>query len=302
MKNLVFFLFLIITLSIQAQTSIYHPFPDTNAIWNEQYNMGLSCTYSENYSYIIGRDTIIGTNNYHQLIIPYVLRSGDTTCTIVHYDGYVGCYRHNVVSKKVFYVSKNDTIEHLLYDFSLQVGGITPGFSMWGCTVSPDYITAIDSIFIGTDYRKMWIVGTPPYNNSIIEGIGYSTGLLYGCIGYLDSPFSQLTCFQQNNLTLYPDSNSNCGIINLIESNSRKETPIEIYPNPFCSEAIFKILDINFLDSKLKIFDQNGKLIKQLIITSQSTAIILDNIPKGLYFYQLNNKKNQIMSGKFVIK
>jgi len=264
MKNFVFILLFLVAVSAQSQTSIYHPFPDSNAVWNGQFNMGLLCSYGENYSYIIGGDTIIEINNYHKLFIPYVMRYGDTLCALIHTTGYVGCYRNDHINKKVFYINPNDSVENLLYDFSLQVGGVTPAFSRWGCIVLSDTITTIDSAFIGTNYRKVWVVGTPPFTYSIIEGIGYSSGLLDGCGGYLDGPSSQLECFQQNDITLFPDSSSSCSIITIVaEEYTKEKLNFKIYPNPTTGGITVELTLPNTTPAELRAYGSYGSLQSQ---------------------------------------
>src|SRR5271155_3924466 len=64
-----FALFLFLTTLTKAQTSVYHPFPDSNAYWNEHNawsNDGMHFNTNE-YSIFINGDTIIEGNTYHKL-------------------------------------------------------------------------------------------------------------------------------------------------------------------------------------------------------------------------------------------
>ena len=56
-------------LGARGQTNVYHPFPDSNAVWNVQFSAGLLCVYGEQYSYVIAGDTIIGSFLYHKLML-----------------------------------------------------------------------------------------------------------------------------------------------------------------------------------------------------------------------------------------
>lgn len=81
-----------------GQTDIYHPFPDSNAVWVGHYWPGLVfCT--ERFAYTIAGDTVIGNVPYHALSIPAVNSSGE--CTVHHTAGYSGCYRQDVSARKV---------------------------------------------------------------------------------------------------------------------------------------------------------------------------------------------------------
>ena len=74
MKNLIFLFSLLITTYSFGQTSIYHPFPDSNSGWNYSYYQYM-CMFGdarEEYSIIIAGDTTINSQTYHKLSIPYV--------------------------------------------------------------------------------------------------------------------------------------------------------------------------------------------------------------------------------------
>lgn len=69
---------------------------------------------------------------------------------------------------------------------------------------------------------------------------------------------------------------------------------LTISPNP--SNGIFNISNTNLIQlSKIKIFDTNAKLIKELAILENQTNIALDltNLSKGLYFVELSNDNDK---------
>ena len=69
---------------------------------------------------------------------------------------------------------------------------------------------------------------------------------------------------------------------------------LTISPNP--SNGIFNISNTNLIQlSKIKIFDTNAKLIKELTILENQTNIALDltNLSKGLYFVELSNDNDK---------
>ncbi len=59
-----------------GQTNVYHPFPDSNAVWNVY--TGQSCgwvfdMFEVKYSYVLTEDTVINDTVYHKLDIQVVL-------------------------------------------------------------------------------------------------------------------------------------------------------------------------------------------------------------------------------------
>ena len=69
---------------------------------------------------------------------------------------------------------------------------------------------------------------------------------------------------------------------------------LTISPNP--SNGIFNISNTNLIQlSKIKIFDTNAKLIKEIAILENQTNISLDltNLSKGLYFVELSNDNDK---------
>ena len=62
MKQTLIILLTLLILQVNAQTSVYHPFPDSNAIWNCSYLIDClqGCNYEYgNFSLIIDGDTLI---------------------------------------------------------------------------------------------------------------------------------------------------------------------------------------------------------------------------------------------------
>src|SRR5439155_16874185 len=128
----------------------------------------------ENYSINNQVDTIISGKTYHKLFTTYNLSFITGFCD-GNGVGYKGATRQDINNRKVFFISPADITEQLLYDFNLQVGDTIKGY-LNRFTFMPDTIQSIDSILVGTSFRKTWKL--PCYNINIIEGIGSTYGLL----------------------------------------------------------------------------------------------------------------------------
>src|SRR3990172_765971 len=58
----------------KAQANVYHPFPDSNAVWNIHYYLNCISTGSaeEYYSIKTDGDTLLQNQAFHKLFISYV--------------------------------------------------------------------------------------------------------------------------------------------------------------------------------------------------------------------------------------
>jgi hypothetical protein len=305
MKKPVLIILLLASLTSKSQTSVYHPFPDSNAVWN--FNYDLYCFLDgnstiENYSIALSGDTVINSQAYHKLNTPFVKTVTTSTCGTGTSTGYKGAVRHDMTNKKVFYISPTDTVEQLLYDFNLQTGDTIMGF-LKSFSFPSDTVESIDSVLVGIDYRKRWKVNSF-YPFYIIEGIGSTYGLVELYPGVTDLPYYSLICFQQNGQTLYPDTTTSCEVILDIKNIPENKLSVSVSPNPFHNSATF-ILNSELVteNAELRIFNAFGESVQQIKING-SAIIHRNSLADGIYFYQLfNEKKDEIFAnGKFVIE
>lgn len=282
MKQLLFFFLAIVSIIVNGQTRIYYSFPDSNAVWNMNFYRHCIVPWGiieQNYSVTFGGDTVINSQTYHKLTIPYAQTNLVGECNGIGI-GYQGSIRQDVALKKVFYVKPNETSEQLLYDFTMQVGDTVRGY-IETFTYTPDIVQSIDSVLVGSNYRKRWSIN-PCYNIYFIEGIGSTYGLFElspGCV--TDFPDYTLTCFQQNGLTLYPDTTSSCQLITSVNSINTVSDQVKVFPNP--SNGSFTIdLDKSIKFKEIQLTSLPGNIILQKLVKNQTT-ITIDHLPNGLY-------------------
>jgi hypothetical protein len=294
-----------------SQTNIYHQFPDSNATWNIHTFQwcGLGFDHWEHfYSYTIGNDTVINTNIYHKLIVPIEVITSAGQCTTsgtwTSPGYYAGAFREDTSAKKIFFMLPFENTEQLLYDFTIQVGDTILGYFEHMC--DPGTVIAIDSVLIGSDYRKRWITYEDMYDTlSIIEGNGNSSGLLELQCLHLDADEFVLTCFSQDGITLYPDANSSCDIIDHTNQNRISETLCRITPNPFAVSARLEIKDRKNGNENytLSIFNTLGAVVrKKDFQKGESLEIEKGELIEALYFYFVSTENKMLGSGKFVIE
>lgn len=294
MKNHLLILFSLLGFFANAQTSIYHPFPDSAAQWNIQWNQGL-CLGNDNYSITVSGDTIINLQTYHKLFTPFI-QITNSSCTSGVLAGYRGAIRQDTIARKVFYIPPTNLSEQLLYDFTMQVGDTVAGF-IETFAGSPDTVVSIDSVLVGTTYRKRWEINSW-YNIYFIEGIGSTYGLLERSLGYAtDQPFITITCFQQNSQALYPNTSGNCPLIDGIVSEEISSDQLIVFPNPIID--IFNISVTSNETMELTLYDFTSRvLLHQEFV--HAVSLNMEQLAAGIYFYEVKNKNAVICNGKVV--
>jgi type IX secretion system substrate protein len=299
MKKILLLAATLITMTAKSQTSVYHPFPDSSALWNFQTSQmicNFGGTIDSYYSITISGDTLISGQVYHKLSTPFVQSIITGNCTPYIFSGYDGAIRQDTASRKVFFVPPSNNVEQLLYDFNLQIGDTVKGF-IESFAFPPDTVQSIDSVLVGSDYRKRWNINAC-YNIQLIEGIGSTFGLIQlspGCI--TDASDFTLTCFSQNGMTLYPDTTTNCVLITDVKNIYPEKYFQIVSPNPFTNELTVTT-NSNEL-SQIILYDiASQKLLQQKF--TNSISINTAQLSKGIYMYEVRNKNGVIKKGKVV--
>lgn len=264
-----------------GQTNTYHPFPDSNAVWIGHHWPGLiNC--GENYAYFISGDSLIGGQTYHTLTVPYVNAYG--SCMVHHAPGPAGCFRQDLNARKVYWIPPGATDEALLYDFDLHVGDTIPGFDRLGCSQPASVVTQLDSVLVGTTYRKRWYCGEYPSTNVLIEGMGFLSGVLEGCAtGMPDGPFNVLDCFSQDGVTLYSNGSGTCDLQTALPEWADRTIHTTISPDPFFDRTTISF-DRDLVNATLVVFNSVGRSVKKVEHVSGDHLVLQrDGLPTGCY-------------------
>ena len=84
-------------------------------------------------------------------------------------------------------------------------------------------------------------------------------------------------------------------------SENTIENKINIFPNPFSSQATF-YTDRYFNDVTLTVYNSYGQIAKQINnISGHAMVLFRDNLPSGLYFLRLSQADKIIATGKLII-
>ncbi|MFM6994554.1 MAG: T9SS type A sorting domain-containing protein [Sediminibacterium sp.] len=288
MKNLYLFLFL--TFVVQWGHAQYKPLPMQNAEWINYGGIALlscpTCTFV-NYKYYTDGDTIINSMIYTKIR----KLEGPNLNDVSLFPTYTGAIRQDTLHQKVYVVLTDSTTEHILYDFSLQVGDTNNSVlhslvsNCLGFNTETLYL--IDTIQVnGNDHRVFHFQGSCAGNGvSYIEGIGSDFGLLFANL--MDIQESHLACLKINNQTYYPNETAYCQFsVEGIDELNRKPV-FEISPNPASN-----VLDISLVENAAnlegKLRDNQGKVLKLLLLNSGQNNLDINELESGIYFIEVN--------------
>jgi len=264
-----------------AQTSTYFPFPVDSATWSVEYwdvtpPFGYDCWNTWHYG--INGDTMIGSNTYHKIyqtnvqynvLIDTIYNSSNAV--------YVSAFREDSM-KRIWAIGSWDTIERLLYDFSVNVGDTVYVDYFWQSAV----VDSIDSVLINNSYRKTILLHDQNWStHEWIEGIGSMDGLLSW---QMVSSFSErLICHSQHD-QLYYSVYTYCHCDhNLNGVAEQEEEHLNIYPSP--SNGGFEVDNVVGA-MRLEMFDASGRLVKQQEIADH-LYVDCAQLPDGIYFIRL---------------
>jgi len=300
MKALLVLLATLTVLMVQSQTSVYHPFPESNAVWNVNMSRGMCFMGGflfEDYSLAITGDTTINSQTYHKLTTPFIELYISGGCTQQNFPGYQGAFRQDIPNRKVFFVPPAQSTELLLYDFTMEAGDTIKGYLATFFSAS-DTVVGIDSVLIGDDYRKRWMINSC-YDIYLIEGVGSTFGLLKplpGCATDMD--YYSLNCFSQDGQTLYPHPLTECQLITSTNQMDPNSDDVQVYPNPSNGSFTVGIGKPESI-SEIRLTDMLGKIILRRQIYNQN-KLSIDDLPGGTYILTIVSKETRTTNRKIV--
>jgi hypothetical protein len=292
-KVLTFLILVYFATNSIAQT--YQPFPTSNAVWREESG-GLRFNNCADYQYTITGDTNIKNLTYHKLQKTGVqyLQDQNEFCTKIiskNINHYSGCFRNDIISKRVYLIRPNDTSESLLYDFSLNIGDSLPASR--GLKVK-----TIDSVYLNGVYHKRFSFGDCYGRKRYpIEGIGGTFGLLFPYYCHFEHGY-ELLCFKVNNQPIYPDNSTSCSLAKWLGQKSTSNISLSIYPNPSSNKFFIQLNNQTIKYNKLEIINSNGQkcLSMPVDVGSEPVEVNIEKLTKGLYLVKLMNEQGYIFT------
>ena len=268
--------------------------------WNsDQWNFP-SEPYEDHCIYYLHGDTLAFGFTYHKVFKKgtrdYNLLPGLVNGTFdFQTDYYV-----RQEGKSIRFFTLQDNVDSLLVCYDYSIGDTVKGYIFQGCGHAMDTIQKIDSVFINSEYRKVFYLDTIS-GPVITEGIGHQLEI-NGVLGELLLPMCPgigfdyyLHCYGQNEIPLW-DSQGNGGDCHLnvnVEENS--EVEFQIFPNPTTNyiTIITNSSELLFV----KVYDINVRLLLQTF----NSHVSLENFERGTYFILISDKQGNSKREKLIL-
>jgi hypothetical protein len=176
------------------------------------------CQENDDYMYFVDGDSLINGQTYKLLIRKgYRTRypwngTGNCPDTSFHYEIENSLVRQD--GKKIFEIPIGDSVEHILYDFDLQMGDSV--FIMQNY-LHIGQVVAIDSFLVNGEYNKRFVVTDGIYTNVLMEGIGYEnldTQMVHESDLFHQNDYwvlqMDLLCYSENGTSYYTQPGEEC--------------------------------------------------------------------------------------------
>lgn len=220
-------------------------------------------------------DTIINSNTYKQL----------DDCS----GNYLGAIRDS--GGVVTYVPKDSVDAYLAYDFTAQQGDTMEIYLYdYNYLTTPEMVevvvNGIDSIDIGDGvFRKSLSLYSNTYYCQLfaMAGIGSEVGLFHAIFPNVSNSGVGLFCMTENNVTLRPTYNQECGNVSLSENSLKK---IEVYPNP-ASDYLIISNDFGEEEVIIEMFNAMGIMVLQRLMVGSGLEIDISDLSSGMYWVKL---------------
>lgn len=292
MKRIIFLICFSILLSYHPNAQDYVPFPTSNAEWKINHFSIFGGNFTQRV--VMSGDTMINNKTYQKIFSnnPYSTNTEDSLF-------YSLALREE--EKKIYFVDNGTVEEHLLYDFTKEVGDSVTIFATFGnSTIVPitSKIDAIDSIqLIDGSYRKQYFFEW--YNEYWIEGIGSTFKPLEPFDNISDNSYT-LECFSDNEKLVYSLNSTSCdGFVNV--SNPKNNNDIAVFPNPFQDNLTVINNSENSRIKNISIFDFLGRIFfKSENTNGKKMEFNLKNIPLGVYYLKINFEDDTFLIEKII--
>jgi hypothetical protein len=319
MRKIFTLLFIFGILIIQAQTSVYKPFPETQGNWlthkSYRWSYDISCSLLHTES-----DTIINSKTYIKVFESdlgiyrgpnYGKKVGNYSKPIAMGD-YAFSYRNDSPNKKVYILYKDSVNEHLWYNFDYKVGDTLKfdadanyNLMNWPSIENkqtfngelPLVVLSIDSILICNEYHKKFIFSSGGFENNLIEGVGFEDGVTgyHSELGFFE-PFYWWEMFFSSN-----DNCSEKGYYEILSNsvnNISSNGIVSVYPNPAHDQLTLNINSPLLSSFNYSIVNSLGQEV--LANNCTSNTIDISSLQVGIYFFQLKGNDGKLINSSFV--
>lgn len=288
MKNLIF---LFISLSfLKANSQSYYPFPTDSAEWSADlrsvnWNTIPASTYYQTSHYRIF-DTVVVNGLTYQTVF------ANDSVEFSDYSKHLHALVRENNQKQIFakYLYTFDTVEFVLYDFSLSPGDTANVRCCLSSSVAEIVLDSIDQILVGNTMRNRFnlhYLGTSGLSTAQwVEGIGdIQNGLFYNEIPALNY-WGAMLCYSENGVRLWDDGNNSCYNTNVGIAH-HNYNPVLVGPNPASGSLTVK----TNAPVLIEIFDQLGRPVIKKEINHEENISVAD-FKNGIYFVRISSSES----------
>lgn len=282
-----------------AQTSAYHPFPDSNAVWgmSSTCNYDMTCGTNAYIRDFYDGDTLIDGHVYKVVSEQYHIIDGSADCCNPDYGGGACFLRDDTVSK-IVYIRFQGTMDDLvLYDFNMVTGDTVKGYFSDHdyCSFENAIVQSVDSIFIYGSYVRRINIGFVDgvTDFSFIEGVGSTNGLKT-CILFANGEISiHLDCVTVDGELLYAYGNNPnilpCGELPVGMQDASIGGVAGVTPNPSAGRFTLQLPFGQAALKDLQLFTLQGRALPVEVVTHGSPGEISVSVhaPAGVYALRL---------------
>ena len=198
--------------------------------------------------------------------------------------------------KRVYYIKGQDTTfqERLLYDFSLSKGDTMQSgiytFTVMGVDTSVDCGTARRKLHVSID--GVSVIDT------WAEGIGST---YWSPLGIFSGCGCSICWIEQASVKIEGCNNTGCqGLFSDIDEPFFQE--LYVFPNPCFTSFTLQLASSPTTETYFTLYDAMGRLIRREEINSNITTLNRNNLPGGIYFWQLESANKILDRGKLIME
>ena len=310
MKNTSYFLmiaFLFVNILLQKAQSTIN-FPTQKATWQEGYYLSVNQIIPERR--VLCGDTTINSKIYSKIFSIIFNNQGLESGRV-----YEGAVRSE--TDYVFWIQKNESMEIILYDWSLES---TQTITLQTITGTQNVMTAKSNQYITTSdgiLRRVIVFKSQGGGAEEVwmEGIGSSSGVIARGVNPTESPdyIPFLNCYRYDSEVIYihPNPPLACDYIfnqtclsTSINENEKLEGVISsVFPNPFLDKIELEVIGFELLEKPiLRMFNLQGEeLITIYLQNSKESVSFNERINNGIYILEISDESQGVFFRKKLI-
>jgi hypothetical protein len=166
-------------------------------------------------------------------------------------------------------------------------------------------ISPMDTLAVGVQVGGQYVYTAYVQHNGMMAGTSQEVKFDFA-LSFADDHSNIDFCtgfLLYSNVDPTPNDQFSCQQVNLLLSaptgiSSEKFTAVNVYPNP--ANDFINIERDNAEAQLLSVYDQQGRLISEITLTSETQFVSLSGYASGIYFYLLKDLNEEVVNrGRF---